>query len=530
MGGIHIVWTNAIPNPALQGLLDADTVSAVEGLCPKLSQEDALLFDQKKGLFSRFPDSEKASAIERLRSAHHMIPSLHTFLEDTKLLEPCAKILKKLLPTPCRTTIYQELNQLHNEQTSWLVQLGENKNESRDERSSEIVRANSYRQLWLYAFRHFPEMMCQPLRKDPSRRKPPTPTLELVWWYKLTELAMECGYTSIDQTYSKSKEADAQMFEMFITHVRPSLLWRNYGVKTDTILKMLNYLDRHNLHLDATDSTDLGDYTGLKCGPEIAFRCGIPFEEAYREDQKALFLACIDRPPSPGLFLGSFHVKRHIFLGFFGPPPSFEPLQPQGNQQTENPHNVGMNASSPVASSNDLRGDEDYLPEIETDVDPFSSTVPPALSSTAVDTSPVVTAHHAEDIGSVRYFDDNVLNALVHRLYTSSQDPAKFIVVRETTSGRYEGKVLSKGDNNFKNELKDFCGPKHYYWAPVGVDRQTWSKPDDTRPSKRNKQSPEFGVRIVRNESDLTDQDFLLVGLETDKNYEVLTRLGAVGP
>lgn len=307
----------------LQRHLDAETISIIEGTCPKLFTQDRLLLDKKKHLLFRdFPGGGKQNAIDRIYAVGHIIPSLHTFFEDTKLLESCAKIMKKLLPGVCRTSLHQELNQLHNGQRSWIVQRGENKFIHRDEESSDVVQHNAYRQLWLYAIRHFPEMICQPLRKDPSGPKPPTPGLELVWWYNFTKLAIDCGYTGVNQTYSRSEEADAKMLEIFMERVRPSQLWPyDKTHDTGTIKNILSQLSRRRDPGKSTaDSTNLGDYKGIECGPDIATRCGVPFESAFRSDQKALFLPCIDRTTSADSFLGSFAVKRHTFQGFFGAP------------------------------------------------------------------------------------------------------------------------------------------------------------------------------------------------------------------
>src|SRR4051812_45214767 len=43
-------------------------------------------------------DNIRSQIFERLCSIKHVITTIHTFLEDTKYLEPCTRILKKLLP------------------------------------------------------------------------------------------------------------------------------------------------------------------------------------------------------------------------------------------------------------------------------------------------------------------------------------------------------------------------------------------------------------------------------------------------
>lgn len=43
-------------------------------------------------------ENQRPSILARLKSIKYIIPSLHTFLEDTKYLESCAKIMKSILP------------------------------------------------------------------------------------------------------------------------------------------------------------------------------------------------------------------------------------------------------------------------------------------------------------------------------------------------------------------------------------------------------------------------------------------------
>ncbi|KAL9042038.1 MAG: hypothetical protein Q9214_003906, partial [Letrouitia sp. 1 TL-2023] len=87
---------------ALGHRIDVRTVKSLEGRCLRFCTEDASLVE---GLISRreiFPTvashSIRANILGRLREIKHVIPTIHTFLEDTKYLEPCAQIMKSILP------------------------------------------------------------------------------------------------------------------------------------------------------------------------------------------------------------------------------------------------------------------------------------------------------------------------------------------------------------------------------------------------------------------------------------------------
>ena len=319
--GIHTTFVKITGGDArVLAHLDADTVSTVEGRCPKLFTEDRLLLDRTKHrLFCHLSETERKDAFDRICDIGQVIPSLHTFIEDTKLLEACAKVIKKLLPAACQTSVHQDLNQLHRGQTSWVLQERENTFSRQNETSSAIARRQAYRQLWLYALRHFPEMTGQPLRKDASRPKPPSPSIELIWWYILTKLAVDCGYTGVNRRYFTSREADQKMAEAFLEQVRPRQLHKQESVyKSHQLRAVMRILDQSPNH-DA-DLPNLHDGNGIDTGSDIAYRCGIPHDEAYRYDQQALFLICVDRDTSSGPFLGSLVVKRHAFHRFFGAP------------------------------------------------------------------------------------------------------------------------------------------------------------------------------------------------------------------
>ena len=222
---IKITWDYILGEEELRSCLDAGTVTILEGRCPKVSAEDERPLQEKQShLFSTVSVLRVQSILARVREIDYIIPSIHTFLEDTKILEPCAKIMKKLLPTVCRTSIFQDFGRLHNGQTSWSLQRSEAFHRRREEDSSDIAHKSAYRQLWLYTIRHFPEMIGQPLRKDPPRVKSPLLGVELVWWYRFTALAEACGYVEIDKTYHREEEADYMMAQKFLQQVRPPQL------------------------------------------------------------------------------------------------------------------------------------------------------------------------------------------------------------------------------------------------------------------------------------------------------------------
>lgn len=200
--------------------------------------------------FQRFKDDVtlKPASDTSLAKLDSVIPSIHTFLEDTKILAPCAKIMKKLLPSVCRTSIFQEFSRLHNGQTSWSLQTSEVSAFQREEFSSDTAHRNAYRQLWLYTIRHFPEMIGCSLRKDHPREKPPLLGVELIWWYRFTALAEACGYTDVDKTCHRGNEADYKMAQTFLQQARPPQLYGTSTASGNSVQQMVELLGKdHSL-------------------------------------------------------------------------------------------------------------------------------------------------------------------------------------------------------------------------------------------------------------------------------------------
>jgi len=366
---------------SLRRMLDAKTVNVLQGRCPRYSKEDEYMLSLQEGdLFATVAQLDKQGLWTRIYEIEHIIPSLHTFLEDTKLLEPCAKIMKKLLPTTCKTTIQQEFSRLHNRQTTWVLQATETSFQEQEEGSSDTAQKAAYRQLWLHAFRHFPEMICQPLRKDRTRPKPAPPVLELVWWSTITTLALDCGFTDVDQTFSDQDKAIYTMAETFLQQVRPPQLYTGdiHG-ELDRMVQSL--ITNRKVVAGDTEMSNVGHVIGIKCGSDIASRCGVPFEKAFRKDQKALFLRHIDQSSRQGQqdCVDSFTVKRDIFHSFFGV--ANEPCT-LGARILTRPH-----PSPPYSSHHPLEpvSEPHYPPE---GINPFNSTRPPDLSSEEVDMVP----------------------------------------------------------------------------------------------------------------------------------------------
>lgn len=303
--------------------LDAHTVCTVEGRNPCYSAEDLALVEASMRRNEIFPclafEGHRESVVGRLCSVKHMIPSLHTFLEDTKYLEPCAKIMRGLLGSKVHGSVQQAFDRQHNGQKAVVTQDDEERTTEQFFQDGCQARWMAYRQLWLFAWRHFPEMTGVAPRKDPRTAKPIAPGVEYNWWHGMSQLARKCGYANIPNVYH---DADEAMTRDFLRHARPPQVYRFdetvFDANVRRICDSLKEIKPHSLEVEPPSVCTDRD----SCGADLSSRCGRPFERAFLADKGHLFLRYIypDEPyePQRKQYLTSFAVKRDIFHSFFG--------------------------------------------------------------------------------------------------------------------------------------------------------------------------------------------------------------------
>lgn len=257
---------------------------------------------------------------------HSIIPSLHTFLEDTKYLDPCAKIFKQLLPRNSTRSVYQEFSRMHDGRCTLREQQSERASKIVRHPSAKEAHSQAYLQLWLYAIRHFPEMTGHAPRKHLSRTKPNIPQVEYIWWNGITNLAKQCGFEDIVEAYPTVADADHRMAEEFLASVRPSPKFRISMDKTSNYVQQLVEIVRSVEDEDDSESSTpappLFSET-RECGLDVSSRCGIPYEQSFQQDRKWFFLKNMSVDEKLGLsahgkqYLTSFGVKKGMFQRFF---------------------------------------------------------------------------------------------------------------------------------------------------------------------------------------------------------------------
>jgi len=338
---IKNTWTQIVGDEEADQLrLDANTVAILQGRCPSRSSEDRVHVQIKMLAGDVLPavtaDDQRSRIFDRACSIEHVILSIHTFLEDTKYLEPPARILKELLPGKCKGSMTQHFSALHNGQTKVRVQMSEY---TFEDQTSPSGRSSwlSYRQLWLFALRHFPVMDGQSPRRDKTKQSALHEGRQPRRWYELWSLASENGYRRIRRLYRDRTAADAKTIEDCVRNILPS---KYYAINPDRMrqIVLLNcqlFSDVPYVKEELIAPALTSDCEG--CGSDISDRCGRPRERSFQADEGSLFLEHIystSYSTVPKRYLTSFAVKRDFFRAFFGSEeddldqqPSFEAFQ-----------------------------------------------------------------------------------------------------------------------------------------------------------------------------------------------------------
>ena len=285
---------------------------------------------EQGGLFPLITDSRTRSRIlGRLKETNHIIPTLYTFFEDTKWLEPCAKILRMLVPPGCKKTIKRSLfacfGGKRKTQGILFVQTGGNNFTGNEVSEHELVELG-YRQLWLFAWRHFPELSALLPRRDQGKAKPQTKALNELCLRELALVADNLGFQSDNITRFMKQDTDLEMAIAFLQRARPQEI---FDLSNERRMNAVNHIYQILASIERPVSTaiDTSD-SAFESEVIINNRCGRPFEQSFKYTRPRFFLPEFYKPRERKV--SHFSVNQDIFIAFFGLMDfNFEPESPQ---------------------------------------------------------------------------------------------------------------------------------------------------------------------------------------------------------
>ena len=316
------VWMQILLNrPELSLMVDFQTVQLLQTRCPALDHTDAeFVKDQmcRNALFPKISDiAIRSQILQKLLDISSIIPSLATFFEDTKWLEPVAKITRRLLPTGNRQSTRSALYRRY--VGSSHKSASDTNHQSQGTGSGfageEMHRmTNGYRELCAFAWRHFPDLIEMTPRKDKGIAKPPLRSVNKQSWTRLGQLGKTLGFESEEITALADANPDLGMVTAFLDQARPKEFYkRTHGSYHTLVTQICSVLDQAGQF-----SGETGNEEGTEPMPNVplVYRCGRPHEKSFIYSRRRFFL---DQIYSNGSHrLSYFTVQRDIIRAFFG--------------------------------------------------------------------------------------------------------------------------------------------------------------------------------------------------------------------
>ena len=308
-------------------MLDPETVELLEGRCPSLSEADRwhvdYIFDQNLA-FSRTTDPHLRLQLHRAALGYStIIPSLKLFLENTKYIKPIAQVVKRLLPCNSKGTIRQTMQRYYvaPQDQKFPIQVSENNYEEHKSGNQEYGFWSAYRQIFLFAMRHFYGLSeAHPLGHS-RYAKPRKMHDSQELWSRFKKLAFSLGFV-LPGHHPFSRPAqnppEFTVVHTFLTRLRPPEL---FEYNPSILAQLSSHIASVLAQMKESRITTLVPFLSLDIEEDWSLqkRCGMTDIDTFFSDQKYLFFHNIYcRPNDPRCqSLTSFAVKRDMFLAFF---------------------------------------------------------------------------------------------------------------------------------------------------------------------------------------------------------------------
>jgi hypothetical protein len=302
--------------------IDIHTVEKLQLRAPAACSADAR---EVKGyilsgeVFSQFDETERPRIWDRMSSYDGIIPSIHTFFRDTTYLEACATGVRQFaVLSKSQPTVRAALKHAYKPDTTGgacLVQTSDASFRSHTGPSTDSFEL-AYRQIWLFAMRHYPEMA-----KDATSKKVVAKTIrgraDEVVLHNMATLAHKLGFDSLPVTEMLNRSPDRRIAREALLKARKPGSYRYDPATFDSLIDRLVECFGTAVAHEALPSPELV----LGRTPTLSRRCGPPLEHVQPIDRPHLFLGKVHSKEATGpQTISSFFVRQCVYFAFFGKP------------------------------------------------------------------------------------------------------------------------------------------------------------------------------------------------------------------
>lgn len=305
-------------------------------------------------------ENRRATLLSSLLDRKGRILSLHSLVQDTLILQPCAKSLKRLVQPGCKDLRDALMRSFNGTGNAWTIQVAENAFKSVPDDQSHstlLAQANvstaAYVQLWLFSFRFIESLTDVRLpgskRTDDAYAYRETPSESA---HQLAILATQLGFDSPQIRSLFMTSTIKPSARAYLTGRRPQDLyvypprWEEEAPEKVVDLLKLPKRDGYEIVVPPF-SIDSESLMANK-------RCGLPQRETHCNDRRFLFaLQVYSAEQLPKKYPTSFAVLRDIVFSFFGRrilPSRSHPIWRRVATKPQSPRqNESDMVSSPVA-------------------------------------------------------------------------------------------------------------------------------------------------------------------------------------
>ncbi|CAI6337035.1 unnamed protein product [Periconia digitata] len=311
----HIKWVwDAIlscGNTKLDGsVVNALTVEKLELLCPKYSQSDKktiLQLMEENVLFPSVRDAEvRRKLFMNICSSPVLIPSLRTFFETLKYLEPICEAMKQLIGKKTRGTIRQNLADSFRLPERMIVQSMENcYMELKVVPPKAIAGQLAYIQLWAFCARHFNTLTPSTPRKESNRSKPSIQGPNPVLCQRLAKFAFDLGFRTSAVERLMDDDSAQQLARGYLEKANPLCV----DFTAEHIQAIVNIAQAQSQTSEVSETIDVE--------LDVYRRCGRPYELDLADDKRDLFYTKIYSASSAER-INLLFVRQDMFKSLFG--------------------------------------------------------------------------------------------------------------------------------------------------------------------------------------------------------------------
>jgi hypothetical protein len=264
-----------------------------------------------KDLFPSVVDENVRQALlQNILQLSVLIPTLWTFFETLKYLEPCCDALKQIIGNNMKSTIRSSLMGSYFPRESVIIQTSEHHEVAYVRDSPPRIAAQiAYVQLWAFCARHFDGLTSFTPKKENKKTKPVATAPNPALFQHLARFAIAQGFKLPNAVKLASEDSQRTLALEYLQKANPT----STSIHSDLIQKVVSVAVRPaEDHENGEDEEEAGYLP-------VERRCGRPFEYDYlNHDRRSMFLPCIYGSHSYSEVTINF-VRHDLFTHIFGP-------------------------------------------------------------------------------------------------------------------------------------------------------------------------------------------------------------------